>query len=286
MSRAIAVCHGSFGRASIYDLDCGRLVMHAHREAHLIFHIGRTPSRVIVNGSPVVLGNHSGVAVNPWEPHAFQGPDCNGKITCLVIYLKPEWLAKQAMRPSDSFVFPSATVPLNNTIAAWRDHVVDILLSGGANFSLPAALFTLAQNCREAGADYVESKQCAALTERTQSVGLIDKRVSRARDLLEASPTYEGSMVRVARDAGLSRAHFFKLFRENIGVPPSIFANTIRLDAALDRIARTADSITDISADLGFSCQSVFTRFFASHVGMAPSNYRRAVCSAGVEISV
>jgi len=28
---------------------------------------------------------------------------------------------------------------------------------------------------------------------------------------------------------------------------------------------------------LGFSSPSVFTRFFAGHVGMAPTDYRRAV---------
>ena len=38
MSRAVAVCHGPFGRVSVYDLD-RPLVLHAHREAHLIFHL-------------------------------------------------------------------------------------------------------------------------------------------------------------------------------------------------------------------------------------------------------
>ena len=35
-------------------------------------------------------------------------------------------------------------------------------------------------------------------------------------------------------------------------------------------------SITDIGFDLGFSSQSVFTRFFMANVGMAPTDYRRA----------
>jgi AraC-like DNA-binding protein len=35
----------------------------------------------------------------------------------------------------------------------------------------------------------------------------------------------------VARDAGLSRPHFFKLFRENTGVTPALYANTMRSTA-------------------------------------------------------
>ena len=41
--------------------------------------------------------------------------------------------------------------------------------------------------------------------------------------------------------------------------------------------ARPASRSPRSADELGFSCQSVFTRFFSSHVGMAPTDYRRAV---------
>ena len=81
----------------------------------------------------------------------------------------------------------------------------------------------------------------------------------------------------VARDAGLSRPHFYKLFRRQTGVTPNIYLNTLRMEKAVQRIGQTDQSITEIGYELGFSCQSVFTRFFSSHVGMAPTDYRRAV---------
>ncbi|MGE0875906.1 MAG: helix-turn-helix domain-containing protein [Burkholderiales bacterium] len=34
--------------------------------------------------------------------------------------------------------------------------------------------------------------------------------------------------------------------------------------------------MADVSADLGFSAQSNFTRFFLNQVGIPPSEYRRA----------
>ena len=87
---------------------------------------------------------------------------------------------------------------------------------------------------------------------------------------------------RIAREAGLSRAHFFKLFRQQVGVTPTIFANTARIDAALERIVLSSDPVTSISHRLGFSGQSVFTRFFTAHVGMAPRDYRRVLRTVGL----
>jgi len=39
MSRAIAICHGGFGRATIYQID-RPFDVHTHREGHLVFHVG------------------------------------------------------------------------------------------------------------------------------------------------------------------------------------------------------------------------------------------------------
>jgi transcriptional regulator GlxA family with amidase domain len=37
----------------------------------------------------------------------------------------------------------------------------------------------------------------------------------------------------------------------------------------------TDKSVTDIGLELGFSSQASFTRFFATNVGIPPSEYRR-----------
>ena len=83
-----------------------------------------------------------------------------------------------------------------------------------------------------------------------------------------------GFCFRLRRAETISRPHFFKLFRENTGVTPAIYANTMRIEKALDRLVRSHDSITDIGFELGFSSQSHFTHFFSAHVGVAPTPYR------------
>jgi hypothetical protein len=68
MSKALAVFHGRFGRATVYQLN-RPFNMHAHREGHLIFHVGGTPARIDVCDERWLLADDSIVAVNPWEPH-------------------------------------------------------------------------------------------------------------------------------------------------------------------------------------------------------------------------
>ena len=92
----------------------------------------------------------------------------------------------------------------------------------------------------------------------------IDFRVRKSLRLLDDGLAQGIELDSVARDAGLSRPHFYKLFRENIGITPALYANTMRVERALDRLTGSQDSVTDIGFELGFSSQSHFTHFFAA----------------------
>ena len=103
-----------------------------------------------------------------------------------------------------------------------------------------------------------------------------DFRVRKSIKLMSESPGAEIELDSIARESGLSRPHFYRLFRSQTGVTPHLYLNTLIMEQALDALVATEAPITDIGFDLGFSSQSVFTRFFAAHVGLAPSEYRRA----------
>src|SRR5216684_409574 len=92
MSRALAVFHGHFGRATVYQLN-RPFNVHAHREGHLIFHIGGTPGCVEVLERPNLLCEDTVVAVNPWEPHNFRPKDLANGALFLVLYVNAEWFA-------------------------------------------------------------------------------------------------------------------------------------------------------------------------------------------------
>ena len=92
MSRALAVFHGHFGRATVYQLN-RPFNVHAHREGHLIFRIGGTPGCVEVLEQPNLLCEDTVVAVNPWEPHNFLPKDLANGALFLVLYVNAEWFA-------------------------------------------------------------------------------------------------------------------------------------------------------------------------------------------------
>ena len=105
---------------------------------------------------------------------------------------------------------------------------------------------------------------------------MTDFRVRKSIRLLAESVGAEIEFDAIAREAGLSRPHFYKLFRTQTGVTPHLYVNTLLMERALDSLVATEASIADIGFDLGFSSQSGFTHFFAANVGMAPTDYRRA----------
>ena len=51
------------------------------------------------------------------------------------------------------------------------------------------------------------------------------------------------------------------------------------VETAISRLASGRGKIAEVAAELGFSAQSNFTRFFLNQVGVPPSEYRRATQS-------
>jgi transcriptional regulator GlxA family with amidase domain len=107
-----------------------------------------------------------------------------------------------------------------------------------------------------------------------------DYRVRNALRLMQDRLVEELELDEVAREVGLSRPHFYKLFRQQMGVTPNVFLNTLRMERAIDRLAATHEAVSDIGLDLGFSSQASFSRFFIANGVVAPSAYRRSVLTA------
>jgi len=265
MSRALAVFHGHFGRATVYQLN-RPFNVHAHREGHLIFHIGGTPGCVEVLEQPNLLCEDTVVAVNPWEPHNFLPKDLANGALFLVLYVNAEWFAGvRGLRFGCTKFTRTATLDRNIRAAA-------AMVCGAPSLNgLDGELRSLIDACHE------ESwRQADASPENRVGAAVTDFRVRKSIRLLAEGVGAEIELDAIAREAGLSRPHFYKLFRTQTGVTPHLYVNTLLMEKALDSLVATEASIADIGFDLGFSSQSGFTHFFAANVGMAPTDYRRA----------
>ena len=106
MSKALAVFHGRFGRATVYQLN-RPFNMHAHREGHLIFHVGGTPARIDVCDERWLLTEDSIVASQPLGTTQFPVPtDIENGAIFFVLYVNAEWFAPDAARAPRPAVRP------------------------------------------------------------------------------------------------------------------------------------------------------------------------------------
>ena len=85
----------------------------------------------------------------------------------------------------------------------------------------------------------------------------------------------------VARSVGLSRPHFFTLFKEQMNLTPNVYWNTLRMEEALHQLGQSEESLTGVACNLGFTTQGNFTRFFRDHAGVPPTLYREAAPHGG-----
>ena len=116
----------------------------------------------------------------------------------------------------------------------------------------------------------------ASLRERARSQ-TIDRRIRRTIALMRADPSASPDIETLAREAGLSRAHFFRMFEQSTGLSPHVFLNVLRVETAVGSILDSGDNFASISDRLGFSAPAHFTRFFRDHVSVSPSEFRSVV---------
>jgi len=267
MSTALAVCHGSFGRVTVYRLD-KPMRTHAHREGHLTFLLSGPPAIVTIADVPHLVDQAAGVAINPWQPHSFQ-PCCEDKPSVfLVAYICDQWLDRDH-EGRGSLRFGANDLRVGTTLCSICASLAHALVSNAGFRIVNRYLNQLFD------ASFEESWRTGDRPNlKSQPQAPIDFRVRKSLRILDDALTEGIELDTVARDAGLSRPHFFKLFRENTGITPALYANTMRIERALDRLTRSQTSVTDIGYELGFSSQSHFTHFFSAHVGIAPTQYR------------
>ena len=103
-----------------------------------------------------------------------------------------------------------------------------------------------------------------------------DTRIRRAIALLRAHTNKDLNMDQLASEVGLSRSRFYDLFQLCTGFSPRTYLDLLCVETAIARLSSGRGNIGELSAELGFSAQSNFTRFFQNQVGVAPSEYRRA----------
>ncbi|HYY57714.1 MAG TPA: helix-turn-helix domain-containing protein [Pyrinomonadaceae bacterium] len=108
-------------------------------------------------------------------------------------------------------------------------------------------------------------------------VGLVDRRIRRAVELMHAHLDRELPLEEIAGAAYLSPFHFARLFKKLMGASPHAYLATLRVERAQTLLAETDLSISDISARVGYSSPSHFAKAFRQAKGLTPRAFRTAI---------
>ena len=102
-----------------------------------------------------------------------------------------------------------------------------------------------------------------------------DWRIRRAVNLIRVQPQVAHDADSLAKEAGLSRAHFYRLFERSTRMTPHVYLNLLRMELAVKSVVHSDESLSAVSDNLGFSAPGHFTRFFRDHAGVNPSEFRQ-----------
>ena len=278
MTTALGILRGTFGRVALLDMDTS-LVPHAHHHCHIILKVSGPDQHFIVEENTLPVRDDTAVLVNTWEQHRYQHQSHDRRTVFLALYIEPAWLAstdRNFARCGQPAFFISPGVAINDRIRTLRQDLAERI--GLENYDDPREAEQIIFDLTSAVVHQFGNLRSGTTARTPESH---DYRIRRAVLHMQRNHDTAPDLDQVARLAGLSRPHFNHLFRQCTGVSPAVYANSIRVEAAVRALSEQPKPILDVASDLGFSAPSNFTRFFQQHTGIAPRNFRHALAQVG-----
>ncbi len=278
MAHALNVLQGAFGRVALLRMSHS-LVVHAHPHCHVLIKLSGADGAFEVRGNICPLTDSTVVLVNAWEPHAYVHEPSEAGTVILALYIQPEWLAgiEKILEASGSPEFFSNSVgSIDTQVRKAAEDLADAISGKADEGAGPDCLVRLMICVAERFAEWHEGApggSSACLRPR-------DFRIRKALSFMQSNLGDSFTLRDVARQSGLSRSHLFQLFQNDLKLSPNLYFNSLRVEAAVERLAASRDPLANVSDSLGFSMQSHFTRFFRNNLGASPSEYRRRVVLA------
>ena len=107
--------------------------------------------------------------------------------------------------------------------------------------------------------------------------GLSPAALLRSIERLRSDSDTDVSLAALASDAGLSRFHFCRAFKESTGLSPHAWLRQHRLEQAMNMLRDMNVSVVSVAAALGYASQTAFAAAFRKLTGETPSDWRRRI---------
>jgi len=107
--------------------------------------------------------------------------------------------------------------------------------------------------------------------------GLPGWRLRRVVDFMTENLARDLDVDALVSRCGLSRAQFFRAFRQSTGQTPHRYLVGLRLDQARDLLESSNMPVADVARAVGMGSNAGFARLFRQRFGDQPARYRRAI---------
>ena len=97
----------------------------------------------------------------------------------------------------------------------------------------------------------------------------IEKAIRYIDDNFKEQPSID----EIAKNIGMSKYHFIRVFKQYVGVTPKQFLHSVTLNYAKEHIKKSK-SVLDSSLDIGLSSSSRLHELFVNLIGVTPKEYR------------
>jgi AraC-like DNA-binding protein len=121
-------------------------------------------------------------------------------------------------------------------------------------------------------------KEYADISYSEQEPGKEKKAIQQVIRYIEEFYAQSVSLKELAQYAALSPYYFLRVFRNEVGMPPHAYLETVRIRQA-QRLLKAGKSLAEVSVEAGFSSQSHMTRRFKKIIGATPGQYAQQVRS-------
>jgi AraC family transcriptional regulator len=271
VDKPVWILQGTFGRATVNFIS-RPLVAHAHSQYQFLFKLGGSDCLFRIEGQDCMLTAERAICLNPWIEHAKSASDDTPSLI-LSLVIEAPWLRTRLQLADGSTpnIFPQHAVVVTPDVR----HHVDRIAAAITNHLVAHdddCLPILEDLITALGRDFADPVLTVGMTPSGRPV---DFRIRKALDFIKHAPVANPTVAQVAAQVGLSRSRFFEQFKRCMGVSPQHYIDWVRMSHAIQLLGASDKALADIAAELGFEEHSHFTRFFAQHMGVPPSEFRR-----------
>lgn len=270
MGETYALREGAFGRVVVLELR-DDLVTHAHAETQFAFWLGGGRSEANLKNDKVDYSEEVALGVNAYESHDTRLIDKTQPAVFLVLYIAKDWLDARRVASGQSFFFSKPQIPISPRVrqSCWR--VLDAVMTPHApqESRLEQEIEALISSAMDSALAPIHTMQ------KVSWVPVLDHRLRSAIAYMRAHIAEPISVEDMAGRVGLSRTHFFTLFRDQLNTTPQVFWSAVRMEEVVRRLMFIDEPLTSLALELGFSSPGNFSRFFKEHMGVSPSTFRR-----------